>query len=213
MNVRVRQSGFSLPEVLMVAAVLGLLAALVLGLGRRLYRQSQERLTGGAIEILVAAMEQYHEAYDAFPFMTHPLTPTDTTTGFTEADLRAVLRGGTAVAGDTVTGTSERYEPRTGTYYYQYESSEALYYFLSREPNSRRLVDTISPSLMTSRDKSGVNREFTFSGQGQPIRLMRFVDAWDRALQYALTPTMSFPVITSAGVDGKFGTSDDLTSR
>ena len=61
------QFGFSLSEVLVVVAVLGILAGLLLGFGKRLKTQADEKLCRSTIEILVAAIEQYFDDQGKFP--------------------------------------------------------------------------------------------------------------------------------------------------
>lgn len=66
-NVR-RQYGFSLSELLIAVAVLLLLMGALMGFGRRLKRQGEIDLCRGAIDILVAAVEQYYDDFhERFP--------------------------------------------------------------------------------------------------------------------------------------------------
>jgi len=62
-----KQYGFSLTEVLITVAVLAVLMGALMGLGKRLSRQGQENLCRNTIQILVAAIEQYHEFHGKFP--------------------------------------------------------------------------------------------------------------------------------------------------
>ncbi len=61
------QSGFSLVEVLVVIAVLAILAGTLMGFGKRLRQQADEKLCKGTIDILVAAVEQYYDYHSVFP--------------------------------------------------------------------------------------------------------------------------------------------------
>ncbi len=192
MNGGPRQRAFSLVEMLVAMAIIILLAALVLGVGRHLVHQSQERLTEGALQVLAAALEQYYESRQTFP---------EAPPGFRQADLENALRRGPQDrAGPDIQNT--------------YASSELLYYRLDEAPDSRRLVETIADSLKTDLDDQGRRRRFTVQATGEQIPLVRFVDAWGRSLRYVYEPdTMTFPIVSSAGIDGQFGTADDLTSE
>jgi len=190
-----RQRAFSLVEVLVTMAVLVVLAALVIRVGKHLVHQSQERLTQGELEILVAALEQYEQVRASWP-ATGVLDP-GAPFAFGQAALEAALGG--AAGPDVQDG---------------YASSELLYWRLDEVPASRRLVEMIADTLKTSLDDQGRQRVFTFAATGQRVPLVRFVDAWGRSLRYVYDPaTMSFPAVVSAGVDGVFGTADDLTSE
>lgn len=59
--------GFSTIEVLAAVAIVIILATIVLGVGRRLKTQAEEKLARSTIGILVTAIEQYHEFWDEFP--------------------------------------------------------------------------------------------------------------------------------------------------
>lgn len=65
-NVR-RQYGFSLTELLIAVAVILVLMGALMGFGRRLKRQGEIDLCRGAIDILVAAVEQYYDFHERFP--------------------------------------------------------------------------------------------------------------------------------------------------
>jgi prepilin-type N-terminal cleavage/methylation domain-containing protein len=61
------QSGFTLSEILIVVAVLGILVGLLLGFGKRLKTQADEKLCRSTMEILIAAIEQYYDDQGKFP--------------------------------------------------------------------------------------------------------------------------------------------------
>ena len=64
--------GFSTLEVLAAVAIVIILAMIVLGVGKRLKTQADERLAKSTIEILVTAIGQYHEFWNEFPAVTDP---------------------------------------------------------------------------------------------------------------------------------------------
>ena len=105
----------------------------------------------------------------------------------------------------------------------EYSSSELLYFFLSRVPECRKTLDKIDGSLITDTDDNGYRMRINIGTEYYP--LLRIVDPWDTTLLYdysyeQLLPSGSmriirktFPVITSAGPDKRFGTADDISSR
>ena len=59
--------GFSTLEVLAAVTIVIILAMIVLGVGRRLQTQADERLARSTIQILVTAIGQYYEFWNEFP--------------------------------------------------------------------------------------------------------------------------------------------------
>jgi len=62
-----KNRGFSTLEVLTAVAIVITLAMIVLGVGKRLKTQADERLAGSTIQILVTAIGQYHQFWNEFP--------------------------------------------------------------------------------------------------------------------------------------------------
>ena len=98
-----------------------------------------------------------------------------------------------------------------------------LYFFLSRVPESRKSIDKIDESLITSEGYNKQPMRITIGVRIDP--LLRVIDPWGETLRYdyynrlepdpvlRLRGKRTFPVITSAGPDKKFGTADDISSR
>ncbi|MBN1817140.1 MAG: type II secretion system protein [Sedimentisphaerales bacterium] len=193
MRRRCAQFGFSLVEVLVVMAIIIILATIVVGVGRRFVRQSQERLTDSGINVIQAAIEQYHDFHEKFPFVTPPLSDPD---GYTQAMLAADLDGVISAG-----------------IFNEYASSERLYYELDQYPNSRRLIETMVSEMKTSKDSQGRDRKIVLNNGSEEKPLVRFVDVWGRSLRYVYTQDMTFPLVVSDGVDGEPGTADDLTGE
>ena len=61
------QSGFTLTEILIVMAIIGILVGALIGVGRRLKTQADEKLCRSTIEVLVGAIEQYYDYRQAYP--------------------------------------------------------------------------------------------------------------------------------------------------
>jgi len=102
-----------------------------------------------------------------------------------------------------------------------------MYLFLSMVPDCAAILDRIDSSLITDRDYLGQRMSIFIQNGYYPLR--RIVDAWGRTLRYdyyeewldffpagpapAIRETIkTFPLITSAGPDGKFDTRDDITN-
>lgn len=189
--------GLTLVELLIAVAVVVILISIVLVAGSSLRTQAEERLAAGTISILVTALEQYYEFYDEFPPAPECAIPDECT----PEELAMQLAG----AGATIVG---------GTYHPEFASGSALYYYLSRTPNSREILDSISEFLITAEGLAGSGLLVLRNSLGEEVTLLRVIDPWGNPLRYDYTPDDNFPRITSAGLDGKFGTEwDNITSR
>lgn len=206
MKLRRRQYGFSMLETLTAIAIVVLIAAMVLGLGKRIRIQAQENLCKSELEILNTAIQYYYERYKEFPFTTTP-DPYPAASGgdgyFYQADLDLML--------DAQIGTGS-----IPTTYDDYASSEMLYYFLHEYNVSRNFIETIDRSLITSFDTNGNNRGFWLSTNSTPypdLQLLRFIDPWGTTLRYTYIVGDAFCLIESAGPDKTWGTADDIKGR
>ena len=72
-----KNRGFSTLEVLAAVAIVIILAMIVLGVGKRLQTQADERLAKSTIQILVTAIGQYHEFWNEFPAVDPCDTPAE----------------------------------------------------------------------------------------------------------------------------------------
>ncbi len=192
------KKGFSLIELLTAIAIIAVLMTLVVGGGKRLKVQAEERLTAGAIEIIVTALELYYDDEGGFPFASVDFD------GDGDIELDDYISDGmqTVVTVTDINGNNGDW---------RFWSSQALYYFLARSANSSTIIETISNTLITNTDASGLPIVATIVGTN--VDMLRFVDPWGYALQYTYISGNSFPVIESAGPDGQFGTSDDISSQ
>ena len=213
------KTGVTLVEILVVVGVIAILVTMVISLAARIDSQSREQLTQSTFALLNAALGEFQDYgynysdpdYDGFEF------PLDCN-GFTQASLENTLEDALDA---TVVISGGTHDPN-------YSGSEALYFFLSRVPESRKTLAKIDSSLISNEDSDGNPMEINVDGRVYP--LLRIVDLWDTTLRYdyyegqppplsgseiddMLESARTFPVITSAGPDGIFGTGDDVTSR
>jgi prepilin-type N-terminal cleavage/methylation domain-containing protein len=230
-----RQFGFTLVELLVVAAIIMILAAALLGVGRRILIHAQEKLARSTMDILVTAIEQYRSELDRFPMEylnSQPMpvlsAPIKDLSGkvikpaFGQADLIAYLNDDLGLNRMTPAQTVTILP--TGSVCDDYAVSECLYYFLRQAPASRRILDTIADSQKTALDANRNPRQAVYkdtTGKETTITLIRLIDPWGSPFRYEYgRPTaafpnvqaVSFPRITSAGPDRKFDTADDLRS-
>jgi len=211
------KTGLSLVEMLIVVAIIVILTTMVIGLASRIDNQSKEQLTRNTIAILTAALRQFHDyrypykdlAYADFGF---PLDCND----FLQPALEMTLGNALGATVVIVSGAPD----------ISYSGTEALYLFLSQLPECRKTLDKIDESLITNLglDKQPMNISLTYpDGITKVSPLLRITDPWGTALRYDYYDEMlippdprqkrTFPVITSAGPDKKFGTDDDISSR
>jgi len=181
-----RKKGFSIVETLVIIAVIAVLAAMVLGVGKHVKEQGKIKLTKSTIDILVTAVELYYQDEGHMPYNYY-------------------FGGGIPVI---KTGSME---PN--------RSGESLYHSLNRNVKSKRLINAITDSLITSRNAAGeiLTVDIT-DGSGAVIDsdvvLPRFIDAWGNTLRYYydFAAGNTFCLISSPGKDKRYGTEDDITN-
>jgi len=206
-------------EMLVVVAVIVVLASLVITAATRIRNQSSQHLAENTFAALTAALQQFadygyrYNNVDYFDF-DFPLDCNGFGQLTFEAELTKVLDAAVVVNGV--------FEP-------EYSGCEVLYFFLSKVPQSRKTLDKIDRSLITNENDDGdkmiITITDTVSGRITAYPLLRVIDPWGTTLHYdyydelAVTIPLkrdsrrTFPVITSAGPDKIFGTSDDISSR
>ena len=206
------KKGFTIVELLVVIAIIAVLVTLTVGGGRMLKLQAEQRLAQGGIEIIVTALELYYDDEGGFPFAGVDIdndgaldTVDVNLDGFVTLDDFLSSAPGNIVPIADVNGNN------TDASFW---SSQALYYFLTQSVNSNKIIDTMSVTLVTNMDAARMPIVMTTQGgSGIDVDLLRFIDPWGNTLRYTYISGNSFPVITSAGADGDFGTGDDISSQ
>lgn len=194
------KTGFTLVELLMTLALVTIMVTAVIAVGRRVRTQAEVRLAESTVSILVAALEQYYEDRNAFPpdYQRPYYEDVDTWVEFAES------LGGSDI---NITDNDLPYDR-------EFAAGASLYYFLSRTASSRKILDSISVSLVSAEGPVGWGPLVLTTASGEKVTLLRVIDPWSKALQYRYVPGSNFPGIRSAGPDGKFEMKwDNITSK
>jgi prepilin-type N-terminal cleavage/methylation domain-containing protein len=204
MRTGVGQSAFSLVELIVVLAVILILAGTLLGVGKYLMVRANADLTASELEVIATALQQYYDDFGKFPFFTMDNTGAYVTdadgSGFLLDEYMNIV-GYTVFQGDIPVPANDL----------GFDSSAALFYFLDKNPNSRKIVEALTDSLISSKDTSGQSIQITLAA-GQTIDLPRFIDPWGTSIRYEYIDGTAFPKLTSAGPDMTFGTPDDIVN-
>lgn len=191
------KNGLTLIELLAAIAIVAILAAGLYIAGSRAETQAKIKLTESTIQMLSTALEQYRDFYGKFPF---------------KADLtynRVKLEGADS---NGLNGTVTVSTGVPADYNDHYASDDALYYYLNRNPASKKIIGSINSSLITNKDDR--KREYFITISGTTYPLLHFVDAWKSPFRYTYATGDNFPLIESAGPDKDFNKKDDnITSR
>jgi prepilin-type N-terminal cleavage/methylation domain-containing protein len=228
------KTGFTLVEMIIVVAIIAILAMMVIGIAARIDSQGKERLMKETFDLLDSALEEFADygyAYelsrfnddDERDFYAGLDFPIDCN-GFSKEDFETALADVLDVSVLVTAGDHED----------DYSGSEALYFFLSKVPTCRKTLDKIHrpdkggivKPLITNKDAKGVSMSIRVGGvDDEDHPLLRIADPWGTTLRYDYydenennpddreKSKRSFPLITSAGPDGIFGNSDDITNR
>jgi prepilin-type N-terminal cleavage/methylation domain-containing protein len=237
MKIYGHKTGFTIVEMIIVVAIIAILTTMVIGIAARIDSQGKERLMRETFDLLDAALEEFadygydyalssysnneeREFYDGLDF------PIDCN-NFSQGDLEKALVDVLGLNGGEVLISGGAHED-------EYSGSEAMYFLLSRVPSCRATLDKIHrpdrggivKPLITNKDSQGNDLQIKVDDEVYP--LLRIVDPWGRTLRYDYYENetegrlswqrrgeskRSFPLITSAGPDGIFGNSDDITNR
>lgn len=230
MKIYGHKTGFTIVEMIIVVAVIAILTTMVIGIATRIDSQSKERLMRETFELLDVALEEFAEygyEYNHLDYagLDFPIDCND----FSQGNLQTALEDVLGLNSGDVSITGGDHED-------EYSGSEAMYFLLSRIPSCRATLDKIHrpdkggivKSLITNKDADGSDLQIEVDDGAHPlprvIPLLRVIDPWGRTLRYDYYDELendperekskrSFPLITSAGPDGIFGNSDDITNK
>jgi len=214
-----KNCGFTLVEILIVIAIIIILISMMVGVAKRIDDQGKERLCRDTIELIGNALEQFRDfgyeyKHTDFAEFDFPLDCNDYPV--TRDILILTLEKALGLVAGSISIPS-------GTHQHEYSGSEALYFFLSQVPDCRVTLDKVDKSLLTNKDNAGGDLILRIGTVDYP--LLRFIDPWGKTLRYdyyyddTISPLIpdpdtkkTFPVITSAGADKQFDTSDDISN-
>ena len=194
-----KKNGFTTIELLTVVGILAILAGALLGAAKHVRSRAYERLAASTISVMITAIEQYHHDNKEFPFAApQEIETEDLTIVFNLGDLELTIEDKTGrdqadvELVDVVNSTNK------------YTSIATLYFFLNRSPNSSKIIGAINNKFLTNKDRSGAVMTLRLDSN-KVIPLVWVVDPWGNPFRYRYYAGDNFPVIMSAGPDGKFG--------
>jgi prepilin-type N-terminal cleavage/methylation domain-containing protein len=200
---RKMKKGLTMPEILIVVAIVALLAAGLLFVSNKAKSQADTQLVQDTLTLLDTALQQYYD-------QTHSYPPD---VNFTSRSIQTAL---STTASPSVTNPDE------------YLSAEVLYYYLNRVPASRAVLQKIDQKLITCKGGTGAPSDpditIYVDADGKTVNLLRIVDVWNTPLEYVRLPDAfnpnvqgtNFPLIRSAGPNKVFetpGTGDDIINK
>ena len=175
-------------EMLVTVAVILVLIGVLAMTGKKIRQRSEVELTRSILEVLDSAMEVYYDRYHEFVPMVSG-----------EAGFDALIPGGTTIT--------------QGTFPAGDWDNAALYYFLSADPQSRAVLNSLVSRMITNQDASGLDLMIQIPTGSQAVSWIRVLDAWKTPLDYEYNAASdTFPTLRSAGPDKVMHTEDDVTN-
>ncbi len=226
-----RQSGLTLIEIIVATSIVVLLASIALVAAVRITSKAKEEHCYGIMEILNNALRQYRDyGYECrlnirstaeLDFYRSLKFPVDCT-GFNAAQVENEITNFMNLPGGaTIIPAGKHRITESGC--------TVMYFFLSRIPQCRQTLDEIDTKFL--KNDHNEDEDYLFieiaAGTSTPREYpwTRILDPWGRVLRYDYydqsqgnyntrkETIRNFPLITSAGSDGIFDTSDDITNR
>jgi type II secretory pathway pseudopilin PulG len=243
MKTRKLQVGLTLIDMLIAVAIIAALASIVITALARIDSKAQENLCEGTLETLNSALRQYRDyklecridttddnEREFYRSLKFPPDCNDFTVSMIQTEIEDLLDISPVIIEDT----ANKHDPN--------ESGGAvMYFFLSMVPECRQTLGNIDQALLKSDHKispasKNYDEDYLMitigpAGDNRSYPWIRVIDPWGKALRYdyydetevltgsfisfghASKTIRSFPLITSAGPDGEFGTDDDITNR
>ena len=235
MNKRQYKTGVTLIEMLIVIAVLSILVTMVVTVTRYVSSKSEIELAESTLSIVTAALGEfadygyhYTDALDGSVNYSQFKFPLDcNSNSVVDRDFPERLNYIKTTLEESLDSTNVVITSGGQSAI----GSEILYFFLNSVVTSRKTLNQIDSSLITNKGDSGENLTITITRGGveRTYPLYRIMDPWGMTLHYDYydedenydgdddysnpDKAKTFPVVTSAGPDGKFGTNDDISSR
>jgi prepilin-type N-terminal cleavage/methylation domain-containing protein len=197
---RKMKKGLTMPEILIVVAIVALLAAGLLFVSNKAKSQADTQLVQDTLTLLDTALQQYYDQTH-----TYPPDCNDFNLGQTQTALQ------TALNFSSVSITA-------GGYNQSYSGISAMYFCVNRIPQSRVVLEKLDTKFLTSKDTANADMTINIDGvAAQTYPFFRIVDPWGTPLRYSRlgypTNMTNFPRIESAGPDKVFGTPDDIVNK
>ena len=235
------QVGLTLIDMLIAVAIIAVLASIVITTLVRIDSKAQENLCQGTLETLNAALRQYRDFKIECRINTSSVTerefyrsltfPPDCNS-FSENQIEIEIEKLLDIT--PVIIAPDKHDPNES-------GGVVMYFFLSMVPECRETLGNIDQALLKSDHKvSSASKNYDEDylmitigpvGDNRSYPWIRVIDPWGTTLNYdyydetevltgsfisfgrASKTIRSFPLITSAGPDGEFGTDDDITNR
>ncbi len=218
-----KKTGFSLLEMMVVLAIIVITTMMALRLGPKFDLKTKKNQTNQLFLICNNALEvfaDYKYVYKTVdPNYINLSYPIDCT-GFDEAVLKARMKKAEGLNTIEIIGNHND----------DFASSEVLYWLLYKVPQCKKILSEIDENLITAvPDGEPMNSDEVImltEDTQKPKPFYRIVDPWGTPIKYdyydetngtgknwAKKIVRTFPILTSAGPDKIFGTSDDITSR
>ncbi|AQQ09447.1 type II secretion system protein G [Sedimentisphaera cyanobacteriorum] len=196
---------FTIVELLIVSAVLLIIAGVAVPFSVKVKNQFKLKDTKALLTVLADAVERYQNARGDVPFTTLDdsgnirLPQPDELKEIIEAE----ISGSPEADGGAVTLLPEP------SVHNSFAGSEALYFILSRCPDSAKFLEEISSDMITAK-YDGQTLKAAYAGK--EYILPRITDSWGNAIRYYYKAEWTFPRIVSAGPDCEFDTEDDISN-
>jgi prepilin-type N-terminal cleavage/methylation domain-containing protein len=218
----IKKKAFTLIEMLVVVAVLAILVTIVISVASRIDTQGKINSTQGTIAILNKALSEFNDygftyaAGSQYANLRFPIDCNNGSNGFSKTNTETALQNSMP----DVTNVTINLNAGL-TYDIRWSGTIAMYFLLDQIPQCRQTLEKLDAKSIVSAGTIDV----TSGGVVTTYPLIYIVDAWSRPLGYKYynfvgtgttidnATIKTFPVLTSAGPDGIFDTSDDVKSR
>jgi len=224
MRIKKCTTAFTLIEMLVVVSIIAVLVTIVISVATRLDTQGKISSTQGTFALVNTALSEFQDygftyASGSQYANAHLKFPIDCN-GFSETNFENAL--GNAINKSVSIDILPSYDPN-------FSGTIAMYFLLSEVPQCRQTLEKIDSKFVVRNDRLSRGDRLgqisvTDAAGTFDYPSIYVADAWGRPLGYKYyyftsgtnidTDTIkTFPVITSAGPDGRFGTGDDIKSR